>query len=402
MLAGAVVLLCSLSFGHASAQDGLQREAAVITFLSGNVDVDRTPDNEVDDFNVAELEMELPRGSIVRTGRNGYCELTLIDGSLIRIAPTSVFMIEEFDFDQSTGSKRALFNLLFGRVKSTVSKLTTDDSSFELRSGTSLAGIRGTTYGVFYDGVQSQVLVFEGSVSLQSVTMAFEPLVIREGKFTTVPADGLAEPVAKIPKEVWQAWDEEFKVFSDVVQPITAQETEKVLEKKETHLDLSASFGSLATKSTFYSLWAFNAEYNRGNFGGGVFLPFIFPLGRGIYAYQDWYNRGDWDFTNFNDVIHDLLVKIYLKYGEHGDPLSFRMGGLEEVTFNQGFIVNGYTNMLFFPLELNAGATLDADLNYVGMEFFTAPASQPAHGERRTAPACHRCGGQRRNPSHEP
>jgi hypothetical protein len=379
-LSGAAVMLCILSFSFGYATVQVQQEAAVITFLSGNVDVDRTPDNDQEDFNIAELDLELPRGSIVRTGRNGYCELTLIDGSLIRIAPTSVFKIEDLSFDQTSGSKRALFNLLFGKVKSTVSKLTTDDSSFELRSGTSLAGVRGTTFGVFYDGVKSQVLIFEGSVSLESVTMAFEPLVIKEGRFSTVPADGLAEPVVKIPKELWQAWDEEFRVFGEEVQPIAAGEIEEMAgegeEKEEKHLSFSASVGSVTAGSKFYGLWAFHTEYNQGKFGVGMYLPFIFPLEQGIYSYQDWYNRGDWDFTDFSDAVHDLLVKICLKYGEYGDPLSFQLGGLERVTFNNGFIVDGYTNMLFSPLKQNAGATLNADLGYVGMETFSARVDQ--------------------------
>jgi hypothetical protein len=410
-LAGAAVLLCVLSFGYAAAQDGLQGESAVITFLSGNVDVDRTPDNEQDDFTVAELDMELPRGAIVRTGRDAYCELTLRDGSLLKIAPTSVFKIDDLLFDQETDRKRALFNLLFGRVKATFSKLTTEDSDFEIRSGTALAGVRGTTFGVFYDGVQSQVLVFEGSISLESITNVFEPITVRQGRYTTVLSDGLPESVSKIPKELWQEWDEQFKVFqveakvagvdiaaveaaeaeaaeaasapSAPAGEASAKKEEEEEEEKEKQLTFSASVGSVTQEGSFNYRLAFSSEYSRGLFGFGILLPVICQPEDGFFSVDTWENYEEWNFTDWRDAVHDLLLKIsYLKYGEEGSPLYVRLGGIERLTLNHHFIVDDYTNMLAFPLRMSSGLTLTSDLNYVGVEAFFARAD---HGLQTSA-----------------
>jgi hypothetical protein len=393
------VALSALSIwsGYAQSEAGpepaMQAEPAVITFISGNVDVDITPDNDREDFKIAELDMRLPRGSIVRTGRGAHCELTLKDGSILRISSTSVFKVEEFSFDEETGRKLGRFNLLFGRVKATVSKLVTSDSEFEVRSGTALAGIRGTTFGISYNGVESQILVFDGSVTLDSVTRAFEPLTIKQGRFSTVLTDGLPEEPSRIPKEVWAEWDEEFRVFSEaaaataaaaaVAVPAAAgaDEGEEAVEEGEEaaqearkgDLDFGVSIGSITIENEFYNRWVFEMEYNRGKFGVGIFLPAIFTFANGIFAVDSWYNSDEWDFTDFNDAVHDLLIKFrYLKYGEDGGPVYFRLGSLERVEYNYGSIVDGYTNMLFFPQELTSGAVFSSDLNYVGLETFVA------------------------------
>jgi len=80
-----LTLLFILSIGLLYAQEDMAEEPAYISFLSGNVDVDLTPDNEVEDFEVAELDMELGAGALIRTGRNALCEITMPDGSTVKI-----------------------------------------------------------------------------------------------------------------------------------------------------------------------------------------------------------------------------------------------------------------------------------------------------------------------------
>ena len=372
-----VALLSILSFGYGFAQESMTQIPAVITYLVGNVDVDNTPDNNVEDFQIAELDMQLPQGTIVRTGRDGQCELSLHDGSIVKISHTSVFKIEDISYNEDSGKKRSKFKLMFGKMKATVAKLTTSDSEFDVRSGTALAGVRGTTYGIFFDGVQAQVLVFDGSVSLESITGAFEPQIIKKGQFSTVLSDGLAESTTRIPKKVWQEWDEEFSPFSEEAEEIVEEQPEEKPEttfgKGERKISLGATFGSLTIEDAFYNRWAFLTEYNRGRFGVGLYLPAIFLPENGLFSFNKWHNKNEWDFTDFEDIIHDLLVKIYyLRCGEEGDPLYFRMGGLERVKLHQGFIVNDYTNMLYFPKELSTGAVLGADLSIVGVETLVA------------------------------
>ena len=62
------LLICGF-FGFAHAQDDTGELSAYISFLTGNVEVDLTPENELDDFVPAELDMEVFEGTLIRTGR---------------------------------------------------------------------------------------------------------------------------------------------------------------------------------------------------------------------------------------------------------------------------------------------------------------------------------------------
>ena len=138
------------------AQDeDMAEEPACISYLSGNVDVDITPENEVGDFVPAELDMDLNPGTVIRTGSDAVCEVTLPDESTIKISNGAVFKIDEVLINKKTGKKSEKFTLLFGKMKAQVKKLTTSDSQFTVASGTALAGVRGTAFGVDFDGIKS-------------------------------------------------------------------------------------------------------------------------------------------------------------------------------------------------------------------------------------------------------
>jgi len=81
-----ISLLFVLSFGFLYAQGDIQEDYAYISFFYGHVNVDVTPDNNIDDFEFVELHMKLGSGTIINTGENALCEITMPDGSTIRIS----------------------------------------------------------------------------------------------------------------------------------------------------------------------------------------------------------------------------------------------------------------------------------------------------------------------------
>ncbi|MGQ9617168.1 MAG: FecR family protein [Spirochaetota bacterium] len=380
-----IAFIIMLSAGMICAQETPAGKLSYISFLVGSVDVDTTPDNQKEDFRLAELDMELPQGTIVRTGKNALCEITLYDGSTIKISSGSVFQIESVTYEAETGKKTGKFKLVFGKVRAKVEKLTTTDSKFEISSGTSLAGIRGTSFGVFFDGLKSQVLVFSDSVYLESLIGAFEPLVINAGQFTTVQPDGLAEPVADIPAEMLEEWEQELEKFTKEV----AEEIKKVPEKEEVavkpekkpekegwlekFLKLNAYVGTITIGNNVYARWIFTPEITIGKLGLGLYLPAIFSPDVGIFGFKDWENHDEWDFTSFTDGLHDFIIKFYyISWGQLGDPLYFKIGSIDNFFLGHGFIVDNYSNMLYFPEVLTIGMQLNIDAERGGIETMVA------------------------------
>ena len=129
-----LTLLFSVSGGGALLAQ--EPEGARITFLAASVEVDAAPDDGTVHFEPARIDMGVPAGSIIRTGKNALCEIAMPDGSLLRIASGSVFKVDTVAADRETGSRAQRFTLIFGKLKAKVNKLASADSSFEVVSGT--------------------------------------------------------------------------------------------------------------------------------------------------------------------------------------------------------------------------------------------------------------------------
>jgi hypothetical protein len=71
------------------------------------------------------------------------------------------------------------------------------------------------------------------------------------------------------------------------------------------------------------------------------------------------FSRKSWEFDKDN-LEESLLRKIkYLRFGHENDPLFVKVGGLSNVTLGYGFIVDRFTNMLYYP-----------DQKLVGVQFY--------------------------------
>jgi len=384
-----LTLLFILSIGFLYAQEDMVEEPAYISFLSGNVDVDLTPDNEVEDFEVAELDMELGAGALIRTGRNALCEITMPDGSTVKISSGSVFQIKSTYINRETGKKSQKFSLFFGKVRAKVQKFMTTDSEFDVVSGTALAGVRGTDYGVVYDGVKSSVLVFDGLVDLKSVTEEFEPVLVSAGQMSFVPKGGVPEPIIDIPEDVLQEWDAEAEKFTtaaaeeveEVAEEVKEVKKEEVAEKGkgflEEFLRLNAYVGTITIDDQVYSRWVFTPEVHFGKLKAGLYIPAIFSPDVGIFGFHDWQNHDEWDFRDFGDGLHDFIIKFYyIQWAEIGDPLYVKVGSIDDFFLGHGFIVDNYSNMIYFPEEITVGMQFNVDIGKGGIETMIADFSR--------------------------
>ncbi len=84
-------------------------------------------------------------GDRVRTKSDGIVEIEFDTGDLIRIDRDTDMVIRSLHRDEK-GSTFSIFNLIVGRVKSAVDRLTTKDSKFEYHTKTSISGVAGTLF----------------------------------------------------------------------------------------------------------------------------------------------------------------------------------------------------------------------------------------------------------------
>lgn len=102
----------------------------------------------VDDPEV--LGMALIEGDLIQTAPRTFLEVQLLPrGTVLKIAENSSFQFKGF----GKAGESVSLGLIYGRVRAKVAKMAAEDS-FTIRSGNTVAGVRGTDFG--FDSLVSQ------------------------------------------------------------------------------------------------------------------------------------------------------------------------------------------------------------------------------------------------------
>jgi tetratricopeptide (TPR) repeat protein len=103
-------------------------------------------------------------GNWIKTGADGWVELTLSDNSKFTLANNTEFEVTSF---LVTSKKReGTFNLAQGKLRASVVKLSGRQSGMTVRSGTAVAGIKGTDFLMLSEGPANVFFGNEGTVAV--------------------------------------------------------------------------------------------------------------------------------------------------------------------------------------------------------------------------------------------
>lgn len=132
-------------------------------------------------------------GDIVETEKGGRVEIRLADGSAIRLGSRSRLEMQQV-LASSKGSKQVSAKLCRGKAYAAVAKLVGKSSSFELKTDTAVAGVRGTAFRINAKTDASTVVrVYSGSVAVSNAPIYAKPGKPKSGgsgKFT-MPRQGV-------------------------------------------------------------------------------------------------------------------------------------------------------------------------------------------------------------------
>lgn len=113
---------------------------------------------------------KLGEGEQVQTGDNGFATLELADGSHLVIPPRTALNLATLRQTALTGATDRVVNLQRGEVNTEVTHATKKDDRFQIRSPSVVAGVRGTSFRVNYDGDKGStaVEVLDGAVGVDA------------------------------------------------------------------------------------------------------------------------------------------------------------------------------------------------------------------------------------------
>ncbi len=183
---GVLVLLLCMS-AQAFAADGVIRE------MSGGVFVNSVAASE---------GMEVNSGDSLSTGPGAWAIVIMTDGSVLNLKSDTKIEISDYVYDQVNPANNNIDTEITTGTLRYVSGLIaiSDPGDVKFRAGNTTLGLRGTDFDIVFDGTDIKVVVYEGSITVQTpagpvVVSAGQQITYESGQTTVpVPEAGPATP----------------------------------------------------------------------------------------------------------------------------------------------------------------------------------------------------------------
>lgn len=117
---------------------------------------------------------QVNEGDWIKTGKDGWVELTLSDNSRFTIANNSELEIQSYLVTKT--SKTGSFGLTQGKLRASVMKLAGQQTDIKVKSSTAVAGVKGTEFLMLSKGPANVFFGNEGTVAVSGASGDSEPL----------------------------------------------------------------------------------------------------------------------------------------------------------------------------------------------------------------------------------
>jgi hypothetical protein len=118
----------------------------------------------------AEVGTVVQLGDELKTGSDGQLRVVFRDDSVIDLGESSTLVVDTQVFNPDAGRYTSLMRLVSGRARALVSQYyKTTGASYHVETPTAVAGVRGTTFVVAYEGDgDTEVVGVDGYVSMEA------------------------------------------------------------------------------------------------------------------------------------------------------------------------------------------------------------------------------------------
>lgn len=145
------------------------------------------------------LKSDIYEKDTVKTGENSKVSIFFVDETSVSIGPESTIKIEKLLYSPSQHHREGKLNVIAGKARFNVSKLFSKDSSFEVRTPTAVAGVKGTSFIVQVTSEQlTQLIGLSGVVTITSIVPGIEGESLLTSGVTIFVEDG-APPGDPVP-----------------------------------------------------------------------------------------------------------------------------------------------------------------------------------------------------------
>lgn len=187
-----IIVLMLIAFISFSFSAQKSRPSATVKFLIGKVQIQSSGKTA---WRTARMRQRVFSGDRIKTFLNSRIELSMPDGSVIKVNENTVFDVKEIKTKSSDNEDRMSFTLWAGDIWAKFKKVISTRQVREIESPSAVVAIRGTELELNVDQNQTTtVRVYEGRVAVRSKTVPGEVLVgsnqqsvVEKGKPPTPP-----------------------------------------------------------------------------------------------------------------------------------------------------------------------------------------------------------------------
>ncbi|MBL7155777.1 MAG: FecR domain-containing protein [Candidatus Omnitrophica bacterium] len=143
-----------LAISLATFSFAIEKRVGKIVTLKGAAEV-KTPDKDA--WSSAKVGMVLNEGDIIKT-KGGAKAILNLNGmgqtATVEVGENAQLMLSRLVVDKKTGTEKTLLDLAMGEILIKAQKVHTPESQFEVKTPTSVVGVRGTKFAVKVEAVE--------------------------------------------------------------------------------------------------------------------------------------------------------------------------------------------------------------------------------------------------------
>ena len=144
----------------------------------------------------AKVQDGVETGDVIRTKSGAKAQLSMVDASVITVAPESRLAIADYHYDPARNERRAVVRLLRGLVHTVVTRIIkTEEPDFLMETHTATIGVRGTDWYTLLGPNSSGVYLRNGILSVSSNRPAVKGSIRLPSRHFTQVLQGLPPSV---------------------------------------------------------------------------------------------------------------------------------------------------------------------------------------------------------------
>ncbi len=136
----------------------------------------------------AKIQDGVEPGDVVRTKAQSKAQLTMVDDSVITLAPESRLAIADYQYNPERQERRAVVRLFRGLVHTVVNRIIkTEEPDFIMETHTAIIGVRGTNWYTLLGPSSTLAALRYGTLSVGPIGSGTAPVILRSMQFIRVP-----------------------------------------------------------------------------------------------------------------------------------------------------------------------------------------------------------------------